>query len=48
VLRTNARARRFYEKAGWAPDGTTKTDTIGDGTVELVEVRYRRTLDPAG
>ncbi|MDQ6926250.1 MAG: nucleotidyltransferase domain-containing protein [Candidatus Eremiobacteraeota bacterium] len=26
VLDTNVRARRFYESAGWAPDGTTKVD----------------------
>ena len=39
VLDSNARARRFYEAAGWAADGATKTERRGD--VELHEVRYR-------
>jgi ribosomal protein S18 acetylase RimI-like enzyme len=38
VLRDNVRARRFYEKHRWEPDGTEKPRTIG---VSLVEVRYR-------
>ena len=42
VLGTNARARRFYEIAGWSADGATKTDQRGD--VALHEVRYRRSL----
>jgi GNAT superfamily N-acetyltransferase len=42
VLDDNPRARRFYELAGWAWDGTTKSDTFLD--VEVVEVRYRRVL----
>lgn len=42
VLDTNARARRFYEIAGWATDGRTKTEVRGD--VALREVRYRRSL----
>jgi ribosomal protein S18 acetylase RimI-like enzyme len=42
VLATNARARRFYEIAGWAADGGTKVDHRGD--LELREVRYRRAL----
>ena len=42
VLETNARARRFYEIAGWHPDGATKTEHRG--TVELREVRYRTAL----
>ena len=46
VLETNARARRFYESAGWAADGATKTDRRGD--IELREVRYRRALTPTG
>lgn len=44
VLGANDRARRFYARAGWAPDGTTRVETIADGTVRLEEVRYRRTL----
>jgi GNAT superfamily N-acetyltransferase len=40
VLPANARARRFYELAGWASDGTERTvDALG---VTVPEVRYRR------
>lgn len=39
VLEANARARRFYEAAGWVTDGAMKTERRGD--VELHEVRYR-------
>ncbi len=39
VLSSNARARRFYEREGWTPDGATKTEDL-DG-FPLVEVRYR-------
>jgi ribosomal protein S18 acetylase RimI-like enzyme len=40
VLPANARARRFYELAGWAADGTERTvDALG---VTVAEVRYRR------
>jgi len=39
VLDGNARAIRFYERAGWTPDGTRKQDTIGDEPV--TELRYR-------
>lgn len=42
VLDTNARARRFYEAAGWAPDGAEKEERVGD--VILREVRYRTEL----
>jgi GNAT superfamily N-acetyltransferase len=39
VLDTNDRARRFYEAAGWRPDGATKVDdSMG---LTLAEVRYR-------
>ncbi len=42
VLRDNRRARRFYERAGFAPDGATNVLTrLGD----VVELRYRRSLD---
>jgi RimJ/RimL family protein N-acetyltransferase len=42
VLDTNARARRFYEAAGFRPDGTLKVDnSLG---FPLREVRYRRSL----
>ncbi len=39
VLESNARARRFYEAAGWVADGAKKTERRGE--VELHEVRYR-------
>jgi RimJ/RimL family protein N-acetyltransferase len=42
VLVDNARARRFYSRAGWAQDGAAKTDDR-DG-FPLFEVRYRRAL----
>ena len=35
----NARARRFYEREGWAPDGETRTSPLGPP-----EVHYRRRL----
>ena len=42
VLRDNRRARRFYERAGFAPDGATNVLTrLGDA----LELRYRRTLN---
>ena len=42
VLRDNQRARRFYERAGFAPDGATNVLT---GLGGVSEVRYRRALD---
>jgi ribosomal protein S18 acetylase RimI-like enzyme len=40
VLPANARARRFYEIAGWAADGSERTmEILG---VVVPEVRYRR------
>ena len=42
VLDTNARARRFYEAAGWIADGQTKAEDRAGGT--LHEVRYRRSI----
>jgi GNAT superfamily N-acetyltransferase len=47
VLVGNERARRFYEAAGWACDGTEKSERVGvaGGTsVAIVETRYRRSL----
>ena len=41
VLTANERARRFYERHGWAADGATKVAVLGD--VPLDEVRYRAT-----
>ncbi|MCZ4101910.1 MULTISPECIES: GNAT family N-acetyltransferase [Streptomyces] len=40
VLADNARARRFYEKAGFVPDGAEQQEDYGD--VFLREVRYVR------
>jgi ribosomal protein S18 acetylase RimI-like enzyme len=42
VLESNERARRFYERAGFAPDGAIKVEPR-EG-FELREVRYRRDL----
>lgn len=41
VLTDNTRARRFYERAGYAADGAVQADEY-DG-VSVSEVRYRRT-----
>jgi GNAT superfamily N-acetyltransferase len=41
VLRENLRARRFYERAGFAPDGASH---ILEGLGGVAEVRYRRAL----
>ena len=42
VLQDNARARRFYERAGFEPDGASHVlDDLGG----VVEIRYRRLLD---
>jgi GNAT superfamily N-acetyltransferase len=42
VLEDNPRARRFYESAGWTPDGATKSDVRWG--VRAPEVRYRKVL----
>jgi GNAT superfamily N-acetyltransferase len=41
VLEDNARARRFYERAGFAPDGARHVLDDLDG---VTEIRYRRAL----
>jgi GNAT superfamily N-acetyltransferase len=41
VLRDNSRARRFYERAGFAPDGASHAL---EGLGGVTEVRYRRPL----
>ena len=47
VLPGNSRARRFYEVAGWATDGTERTAEVSG--VVVAEVRYRRRLhEPTG
>ena len=45
VLDDNPRARRFYEREGWALDGGTKRDEFLG--LEVTELRYRRNLVPA-
>jgi ribosomal protein S18 acetylase RimI-like enzyme len=42
VLRDNARARRFYEKAGWTPDGAAHAEPREDFVMD--EVRYATEL----
>ncbi len=41
VLEANARARRFYQRAGFAPDGARHVLDDLDG---VTEIRYRRAL----
>jgi GNAT superfamily N-acetyltransferase len=41
VLERNARARRFYERAGFRPDGASH---VLDGLGGVIEIRYRRAL----
>lgn len=40
VGEANLRARRFYEKHGWRPDGSTRESPLGPG-----ELRYSREID---
>ncbi len=40
VLEDNHRARRFYERLGFVPDGPTRQETFGDTVIN--ELRYRR------
>ncbi len=42
VLKGNARARRFYEREGWALDGAAKSEPREDFTMD--EVRYAISL----
>lgn len=42
VLDTNARARRFYEREGWALDGAEQPTVLGGA--HLRELRYRKSL----
>jgi GNAT superfamily N-acetyltransferase len=42
VLEDNPRAREFYERAGWAPDGKRKAEVRWG--VRAPEVRYRKSL----
>jgi ribosomal protein S18 acetylase RimI-like enzyme len=44
VLEENARARRFYERAGMTPDGAREMFTPRNSTAELPEIRYAMRL----
>jgi RimJ/RimL family protein N-acetyltransferase len=46
VLPGNARARRFYEAAGWTLDGFERTAEVMG--IVVPELRYRRRLDVRG
>ncbi|RZU52137.1 ribosomal protein S18 acetylase RimI-like enzyme [Krasilnikovia cinnamomea] len=41
VLDGNTRARRFYERGGWVPDGATRDQPMGSETAR--QLRYSRT-----
>jgi len=43
VLAANDRARRFYERGGWAADGVTRTEPIGGEPV--AQLRYGRAVE---
>ena len=43
VLDRNDRARPFYERWGWRPDGASKDEPNGDAP-PLTDLRYRRPL----
>jgi GntR family transcriptional regulator len=47
VVADNDQARRFYERLGWAPDGTVERQPLAlDGDEPTVDVvRYRRVVD---
>jgi ribosomal protein S18 acetylase RimI-like enzyme len=45
VAAANARARRFYERAGWSADGAAKSGVVLGVTVD--EVRYARAFSEA-
>ena len=45
VLEANARARRFYDRAGWHADGAESWSTFDD--VRLKALRYVRTFESA-
>ena len=44
VLQGNESARRFYESAGWVPDGGERTEELWGQ--ELREIRYSKHLFP--
>jgi GNAT superfamily N-acetyltransferase len=51
VVVDNQRARRFYQRAGWTPDGVSRRQPLaveGESGDEVTVVRYRRTLRHGG
>lgn len=44
MVRGNTRAERFYERAGFTPDGAEEAHDVGGSSVP--ELRYRRSLAP--
>jgi hypothetical protein len=46
VLEPNVRARRFYERGGWAFDGTTRDEEMGGEMTH--QLRYARRLADVG
>jgi ribosomal protein S18 acetylase RimI-like enzyme len=51
VIVDNDRARRFYERAGWTPDGTRRRETLavpGETGDEVTVVRYALQLRKNG
>jgi ribosomal protein S18 acetylase RimI-like enzyme len=45
VFEANGRARGFYERFGWRPDGASAIFERGGG--QAVEIRYRRPISPS-
>ncbi|WP_268873357.1 GNAT family N-acetyltransferase [Streptomyces mutabilis] len=41
VLEDNERARRFYEAAGWRPDGAAVVDTTGGAALNKLSYGHR-------
>ena len=46
VRTENGRARRFYEKYGFRPDGGERFRPHDSLPIEMHEIRYRRSLEP--
>ena len=44
----NNRARRFYEKYGFQPDGGERSRPHDSLPIEMREIRYRISLEPPG
>jgi GNAT superfamily N-acetyltransferase len=46
VLEANERARRFYDRGGWKPDGATRVEAVNGEPVP--QLRYSRPLSRGG